>query len=108
MRTRREECRENGGNGGTLVSLSRRSYPPLVVSLHLLPFAGRRSPATRGESEVRDEMWGGVWVGRADDVSGVRPVSLRSLLTLGSLPSPHVSDGNGTEGGVDGTEVRWR
>lgn len=33
---------------------------------------------------------------------------LRSLLTLGSLPSPHVSDGNGTEGGVDGTEVRWR
>lgn len=32
---------------------------------------------------------------------------LRSLLTLGSLPSPHVSDGNGTEGGVDGTEVRW-
>ncbi len=53
-------------------------------------------------------MWGGVWVGRADDVSGVRPVSLRSLLTLGSLPSPHVSDGNGTEGGVDGTEVRWR
>lgn len=42
-------------------------------------------------------MWGGVWVGRADDVSGVRPVSLRSLrradgtpLTT-SAPARHVS-----------------
>ena len=54
MRTRREECRESGGKGGTLVSLSRRSYPPLVVSLHLLPFAGRRPPATRGEWYVKE------------------------------------------------------
>ena len=50
--------------------------------------------------KVRDEMWGGVWVGRADDVSGV-------LFVIGSLPSPHVSDGNGTEGGVPGTEVSF-